>query len=72
MLLYCLIYRKKHSKNSRIVKTNKGRLVVSSKCPVCDSNKSRFIKEQEFSGLINSLFGLKSPIAGIPWLGSIT
>ena len=46
--------------------------MVSSKCPVCDSNKSRFIKEQEFSGLINSLFGLKSPIVGIPWLGSIT
>ena len=34
--------------------------MLSSKCEVCDSKKSRFIKEQEASRLLNSL-GTKTP-----------
>ena len=33
--------------------------MLSSKCAVCDSKKSKFIKEQEASGLLSSL-GLKT------------
>ena len=29
--------------------------MVTSNCAVCDSKKSRFIKEQEASGLLSSL-----------------
>ena len=34
--------------------------MLSSKCAVCDSKKSRFIKEQEASGLLSS-FGIRTP-----------
>ena len=34
--------------------------MLLSKCEVCDSKKPKFIKEQEVSGLSNSL-GIKTP-----------
>ena len=40
-----------------------------SKCAVCDSKKSKFIKEQEASGLLSSL-GIKTPLSKIPLVGS--
>ena len=47
MLSYCLRYReKKESKSSRVVKVKNGRIKVSLNCAFCDSQKSRFIKEQ--------------------------
>ena len=42
--------------------------MLLSKCVVCDSKKSKFIKEQEASGLINSL-GIKTPLIKIPLVG---
>ena len=36
--------------------------MLLSKCAVCDSKKSRFIKEQEVSGLLRKLTGIKVPI----------
>ena len=38
------------SKNPSIVKTKNGRIILLSKCAVCDSKKSKFIKEQELTG----------------------
>ena len=35
--------------------------MLLSKCVVCDSKKSKFIKEQEASGLLSSL-GIKVPL----------
>ena len=35
--------------------------MLLSKCTVCDSKKSKFIKEQEASGLLSSL-GIKTPL----------
>ena len=43
-------------------------MMLLSKCAVCDSKKSKFIKEQEASGLINSL-GIKTPLIKIPLVG---
>ena len=37
-------------------------------CTVCNSKKSRFIKEQEVSGLLSSL-GIKTRLSRIPLLG---
>ena len=66
MLLYCLKCREKaDSKNPRFAKTNKGKLLFSSKYAVCDSQKLRFIKEQEASGLLTML-GIKTPLSKIP------
>ena len=39
--------------------------MLLSKCEVCDSKKSKFIKEQEASGLLSSL-GKKTPFSKIP------
>ena len=35
------------------------------KCAVCDSEKPKFIKEEEASGLLSSL-GIKKPLCKIP------
>ena len=48
MLLYCLKCRKNtESKNLKIVKTKNQRVMLLSLCAVCDSKRSRSIKEQE-------------------------
>ena len=44
--------------------------MLLSKCPICVSKKSRFIKKQEASGILSSL-GLKTPLSKIPLLGDI-
>ena len=50
ILSYCLKYRKNtESKNPKAVRTKKGRIMILSKCPMCDSKKSKFIKELEAS-----------------------
>ena len=56
MLSHCLKCRKNtESKNPKVAKTNNGRIMLLSKCAVCDRKKSKFIKEQEASRLLNSL-----------------
>ena len=40
-----------------------------SKCSVCNSKKSKFLKEQETRELLSSL-GIKTPLSQIPYLGS--
>ena len=36
-----------------------GRIMLLSKCEVCDSKKSKFIKEQEDSGLLSKFLSNK-------------
>ena len=56
MLSNCLKCRKNtESKSPKVVKTKNERIMVLSKCEVCDSKKSKFIKEQEASGLLSIL-----------------
>ena len=55
------------SKNLKFARTKNGRIVLLSKCAVCDSKKSKFIKEQEASRLLSSL-GIKTPLNKIPLL----
>ena len=68
MLTYCLKC-KKNTKNidAKMMKTKNGRYVLSSKCAVCGSKKSTFIKEQEAVGLLSSL-GIRKPLSKIPLL----
>ena len=69
MLSYCLKYRKNiERKNEKVVKTKNGRIMLLSKCAVCDSKKSKYIKEQEASLLLSSL-GIKIPLSKIPLIG---
>ena len=56
MKSYCLKCRKNTENiNPRVSKTSNGRTMVLSKCAICDSKKSRFIKKQEAKGLLSNL-----------------
>ena len=62
MLLYLLKCRKnRKSKNPIVATTKNERIMLLSKCTVCDSKRSKFIKQQEASGLLSSL-GIKTPL----------
>ena len=66
MLIYCLKCRENtKNKDPNMVKTKNGRLTSSSKCAVCSSKKSRFMKEQEAEGLLSNI-GIKTPLSKIP------
>ena len=61
MLLYCMKCRKiQEVKNPNVIKTKNGRIMLLSKCAVCDSKKSKFIKKQETNGLLSGL-EIKTP-----------
>ena len=63
MLSYCLKCRKNtESKNPEVVKIKNGRIILLSKCAVCNSKKSNFLKEQESKGLLSNLMGMKIPV----------
>ena len=53
------------SKTPKITRTENGGIILLSKCAMCDSKKSKFIKEQEASGLLISL-GIITPLSKIP------
>ena len=61
---YLKCRRNTESKNPKALKTKNGRIMLLSKCSVCDTKKWRFIKEQEASGLLGSL-GIKTLLGKI-------
>ena len=69
MLSSCLRCRKKSDgQNLRVTKTNKGKLMILSKCTAGDTKKWRFIKEKEASGFLSSL-GMKTSLSKITLVG---
>ena len=58
------------TKNPKVARTKNGRIMLLSKCAVCDSKRSKFIKEQVASGLLSSL-GIKTPLSKIPLVGPL-
>ena len=68
---YCLKCRKNTENiNPRISKTSNGKIMLLSKYAICDSKKSRFIKNQEAKGLLSNL-GVRTPLSKVPILGDI-
>ena len=71
MLSYCLRCEKNTENiNPKVSKTSNGRTMLSSKCAVRGSTKSRFTKEQEAKGILSTL-GLKTPLSRNPLFGNI-
>ena len=71
MKSYCLKCRKNTENiNPRVWKTSNGRTMLLSKCAICDSKKSRFIKNQEAKELLSNL-GVRTPLSKVPILGDI-
>ena len=65
MNTYCIKCRKNTENiDPKIVRTKNNRLVMQSKCSVCGTKESRFIKEQEAKGLLSNL-GIKTPLRKI-------
>ena len=56
--------------NPRVSKTSNDRTMVLSNCAICNSKKSRFIKNQEAKGLLSSL-RIKTPLIKVPILSDI-
>ena len=44
--------------------------MIITKCAICGSRKSKFIKKQDAKGLLSDL-GIKTPLSKIPVLGDI-
>ena len=71
MKIYC-VKCKKDTENidAKMVRTKNNRLIMQSKCPVCEIKKSRFVKEQEAKGLLSNL-GIRTPLSKIPLLNAL-
>ena len=62
MLSYCLNCEKiTENINPIVSKTNNRKTMLLSKCAICGSKKSRFMKEQKAKGTLSSL-DLKTPL----------
>ena len=71
MKSYCLKCRKDTENiNPRVSNTSNSRTTILSKCAICGSKKSRFIKNQEAKGLLSNL-GLRTPLSKVPILVDI-
>ena len=71
MPAYCLKCRKNTENiNPRVSKTSNDKTMLLSKCGICGSKKSRFIKKQETSEILSSL-DVRTPLSKIPLLGDI-
>ena len=70
METYCLKC-KKNTKNidPKISSTSNGKAMIS-KCAICGSKTSRFIKNQKAKGLFSNL-GIRTPLSKVPTLGDI-
>ena len=68
---YCLKCRK-YTKNinPQLSSISNGKTMILPKCALCNSKKSKFIKQQEAKGLLSKL-GIKTPLSKIPLLGDI-
>ena len=70
MLSYSLKCRKNtESKNPKVLRTKNGRIMLLSKCAVCNSKKPKF-KKQEARVLFSSL-RIKEPLNKITLLGNL-
>ena len=71
MKTYCVKCRKDTENiDPKIVRPKNNRLVMQSKCSVCEIRKSRFLKEQEGKGLLINL-GINTPLSKIPLLNAM-
>ena len=68
MQFYCLKCRKNTQTIIPVnVKNINGGTIILSKCAVCNTKKSRFIKKQEVEGLLSNL-GIRITLSKIPIL----
>ena len=71
METYCLKC-KKHTENinPQVSSTSNGKVMILSKCAICNSKKSKFINQQEAKGLLSKLC-IKTSFSKLPILGDV-
>ena len=62
------IYKK--NRNPQVSSTSNGKLMILSKCTICNSKKSKFINQQEAKGLLSKL-RIKTSFSKLPILGDV-
>ena len=68
---YCLKCRKYLKNiNPQASSTSNGKIIITSRCAICNTKKCRFTKKQESKGLLSKL-SIKTPLIKIPILGDI-
>ena len=68
MKTYCLTCKTNTDNiDLKMFRIKNNRLLMQSKCSVCETKKSRFVKEQDAKGLLSNL-GIKTPLSKIPLL----
>ena len=71
MKSYCLKCRKDTENiNPRVSKTSNNKIMILSKCAICNSKKLRFIKNQEAKGLLSNV-AIRTPLNKVPILSDI-
>ena len=77
MLPYCLKCKKKKKKKKntesidpKVSATRNGKTRILSKCAICGSKKSKFIKNQETKGFLSNL-GIRTLLSKISLLGVV-
>ena len=71
MKTYCVKCKKiTENIDPRVSKTSNGRTMILSKCAICSSKKSRFIKNQEAKRLLINL-AIRTPLSKVPVLCDI-
>ena len=54
--------------DTKVSATINGRTMILSKCAICGTKNSKFIKKQEAKGILSNL-GIRTPLSKIPVLG---
>ena len=68
---YCLKCKKyTENINLQVSSTSNGKVMILSKCAICNSKKSKFINKQEANWLLSKL-GIKTPFSKWPILGDV-
>ena len=69
-MLSCCLKCKKNTESidPKVSLTSNGKTIILSKCAICGSKKSKFIKKQEAKGLLSDI-GIRTPLSKIPLLG---
>ena len=68
---YCLKCRKyAENINPQVSSTSNGKIMILSRCAICNAKNCRFIKKQEAKGLLSKL-GIKTPLSKMSILGDI-
>ena len=71
MKTYCLKCKTNTDNiDPKMFRTKNNRLLMQSKCSVCGTKKSRFVKEQDAKGLLSNL-GIKTPFSKVPLLNAL-